>query len=233
MHIQNERDFKGIWIPKEIYLASDLNWNEKILLVEIDSLDNDEGCFASNEYFANFLGISKGRVSKNISSLVEKGYVTTQIIYKHDSKEIEKRILHATIGYSRKRQEGIVVNDQDNNTIINNTINNTKNKKEKGGMNALIDNYTSNSDLKECLKDFIKMRAAKKKPMTDRALKMLLSELDKLASEDTIKIKILEQSILNSWQGVFPLKNYEKDGGTYGNGTSSNGKNSTDPFDIF
>lgn len=81
-----------------------------------------------------------------------------------------------------------------------------KNKKEKGGINALIDGYTTNEELKQCLKDFIKMRAAKKKQMTDRALKMLLNALDNLESTDERKIKVLEQSILNSWNGVFPLK---------------------------
>jgi hypothetical protein len=34
-----ERDFKGIRIPKEVYLDKRLNANEKILLAEIDSLD--------------------------------------------------------------------------------------------------------------------------------------------------------------------------------------------------
>ena len=34
-----QRGFKGIWIPKEIWLSPDLNYVEKILLVEIDSLE--------------------------------------------------------------------------------------------------------------------------------------------------------------------------------------------------
>lgn len=206
------RDFKGIWIPKEIYLAKDLNWTEKILLVEIDSLDNEQGCFANNEYFSNFLGISKGRISKNISLLTEKGYITSEIIYKVNSKEIEKRVLHTTIRYGRKHLEGTVandntpigVNDQDNNTIINNTINNKK-EKEKG-IDILIKNYTENTELKECIRDFIKMRAAIKKPVTDRALKILLDKLDRLESTEDKKIKVLEQSIMNSWLGIFPLK---------------------------
>lgn len=80
------------------------------------------------------------------------------------------------------------------------------NKKEKGGIDSLIFAYTDNQDLIECIKDFIKMRSAIKKPMTDRALKMLFKELDKLESSDERKIKILEQSILNCWQGIFPLK---------------------------
>ena len=49
-----QRDFKGIWIPKKIYLAEGLSWTEKILLVEVDSLDKGKGCFASNKYFSEF-----------------------------------------------------------------------------------------------------------------------------------------------------------------------------------
>jgi hypothetical protein len=37
-----ERDFKGIWIPKEIWLLKDLNYIQKILLIEIDSLNKEE-----------------------------------------------------------------------------------------------------------------------------------------------------------------------------------------------
>lgn len=231
------RDFKGVWIPKEIYLADDLSWTEKILLVEIDSLDNQNGCFASNEHFANFLGISKGRASKNINSLVDKGYVVSSTVYKKGSKEIEKRILHTTIGYSRARLGGIVKNDhtpmvendQDNNTVINNTINNTKNKKEKGGINALIASYTTNQELIDSIKGFIQMRAAKKKPMTDRALKMLFNNLDRLESTDERKIKVLDQSTLNCWQGVFPLK---EDKGGVDNVNNGASKDPYDPFDI-
>ena len=35
-----KRDFKGVWIPKEIWLSTDLKVMEKLILVEIDSLDN-------------------------------------------------------------------------------------------------------------------------------------------------------------------------------------------------
>ena len=52
----------------------------------------------------------------------------------------------------------------------------------------------------------MKMRKSIKKPVTERALKGILNKLDKLATTDDIKIKILENSIENCWQGVFPLK---------------------------
>ena len=69
-----------------------------------------------------------------------------------------------------------------------------------------FENYTQNADLIQRLNEFIEMRKAIKKPMTDRAQRGLLTKLDDLASTDVEKIKILEQSIFNSWQGVFPLK---------------------------
>lgn len=56
------------------------------------------------------------------------------------------------------------------------------------------------------LDNFMEMRKKIKKPMTDKAKELLLKKLDGMASDDEEKIKILEQSIMNSWQGVFPLK---------------------------
>ena len=70
------RDFKGVWIPKDIYLDKRLNALDKIILVEIDSLDNGEdGCFASNEYLSEFCQCSQTKVSTAISKLIDFGYI--------------------------------------------------------------------------------------------------------------------------------------------------------------
>lgn len=89
-----ERDFKGIWIPKEIWLYSDLTMQEKIFLVEIDSLDNNGECYAKNEHFANFFNLSKNRCSEIIKSLETKGYIV--ITYIKDGKQIIKRVIQVT-----------------------------------------------------------------------------------------------------------------------------------------
>ena len=123
-----DRNFKGIWIPKEIWLSEELTLQEKVFLVEIDSLDNEEGCFAGNQYFSDFFGVSKVRVSEVINSLVKKGYITSKIIYKEGTKQILKRVLKVSlIGYKRKVEEGIKEKFKDSNTF-NNTFNNTNNK---------------------------------------------------------------------------------------------------------
>lgn len=73
------RDFKGVWIPKEIWLNEMLSITEKAFLVEIDSLDNENGCFAGNEHFAKFSMLSVDRASKIISCLEKKGLIKVSV----------------------------------------------------------------------------------------------------------------------------------------------------------
>lgn len=74
-----QRDFKGIWIPREIWLSKELSLMEKVLFVEIHSLDNERGCFASNQYFAEFFKMSARQIATHVTSLKSKGFVTVTI----------------------------------------------------------------------------------------------------------------------------------------------------------
>lgn len=73
------RDFRGIWIPAEIWLTKELTVGEKLMYVEIESLSKlQRGCFASNAHFAEMFSISNSRVSEIISSLAVKGFVSVE-----------------------------------------------------------------------------------------------------------------------------------------------------------
>ena len=135
-----KRDFKGVWIPKEIWLSTDLKVMEKLILVEIDSLDNEDGCFASNEHFSKFFSLSKNRCSEIIKSLEKKGYIKIDYIYQEGSKAISRRVIRCVRNIDggirnidnpiRKTEEGYSENREDNNTSFNNTFSNTSNKKD-------------------------------------------------------------------------------------------------------
>lgn len=74
--MSNERHFKGIWIPKELWLDERLNALDKIIFAEIDSLSNEErGCWASNKYLAEFCQCSETKISRAISKLIKLGYI--------------------------------------------------------------------------------------------------------------------------------------------------------------
>lgn len=71
----------------------------------------------------------------------------------------------------------------------------------------VIKAYTDNLNLQETLGQFLEMRKDLKKPMTGNAMKRLTIKLDGLATTDSEKIAILEESIINGWQSIWPLKN--------------------------
>lgn len=82
----------------------------------------------------------------------------------------------------------------------------TTNKEKPNDFSEMINAYTSDSYLAKALNDFIEHRKFIKKPMSARALELVLMKLDKLSVDDGVKIAILNQSILMGWQDVFELK---------------------------
>jgi len=93
------RDFKGIWIPKDIWLSDQLSLIEKVLFVEIHSLDNERGCYAGNKYFAEFFGIHPRRIAGHIASLKEKGFITVNI---YNLNERVIRTILTSLKFSKK-----------------------------------------------------------------------------------------------------------------------------------
>ena len=92
---REDRDFKGVWIPREIWLSDKLSLMEKALFVEIHSLDNERGCYASNRYFAEFFAVGERQIRRYVSSLRAKGFVTVTVKNKHD------RIIRTAGRYAR------------------------------------------------------------------------------------------------------------------------------------
>lgn len=129
-----DRRFKGVWIPAEIWLDRSLSLTEKVMLVEVDSLQHEErGCYASNAHFAEFFGLSTSRVSEIISGLAEKKLITVELV--RDGKRIVERRIRL-IGNPfekpntpsenaanplRKTEEGYSENTQGSNPSMSNT----------------------------------------------------------------------------------------------------------------
>lgn len=102
-----ERDFKGVWIPKEIWLSRELSLMEKVLFVEIHSLDNARGCFASNRHFADFFDVSDRQIRNYIGALREKGFITVTITNHHE------RVIRTAGKYARVSEERLREFDAD------------------------------------------------------------------------------------------------------------------------
>ena len=87
------KEFKGVWIPYEIFINKKVTDKEKTIYSMILTLSKTKECIMSNSYISSMLNISKVRSSRLINSLRDKGYIKVKIEYKENSKEIQKRIL--------------------------------------------------------------------------------------------------------------------------------------------
>ena len=110
-------------IPAEVRYDEELKPNEKLLYSEITALTNKNGeCWASNSYFSNLYKVDQATISRWISNLKQKGYIDLSLIYKANTKQIEKRVLTIkSIGIDKIINRGIDEKVKDNNTSINNT----------------------------------------------------------------------------------------------------------------
>ena len=139
-----------------------------------------------------------------LSELEEAGYLRRERIREQGKLGKCAYIITDSLKLEKPNVENPLVDNPvvENPTQLNTKVSNTYKSKNKDIYIGLPENLT------ETIYEFEEMRKSIKKPMTDVARKRLIRELQKLAGEDVqMMIQILDQSILNSWAGVYPLKN--------------------------
>lgn len=98
-----------------------------------------------------------------------------------------------------------------NKSITKKLNTNNKERKTDASYDTILSEKIEDDNLRNAFYEFIKMRKLVKKPMTDRALQLMINKLYKISKNTDEAIKILEQSIINNWQDVYPLKDKYKD----------------------
>ncbi len=206
---KEKRGFRGIWFPAEVWLDERLTPLDKIILMEIDSLDNDGNCYASNEHLAKFCQCSQSKVSKAISKLKSLGYIEA-VSFDGRTRRLQSCLAFFT------RQTGKNYDADWQNLQQRIVEKNSREEKKKERKNpaetydSIIDEFTQDKELREALRDFLQYKVASchraKKEFTNRALKVNLTKLKKLSSDPREMVEIVNQTLERSWSGFFPLK---------------------------
>lgn len=142
--------------------------------------------------------------------------LNSQTVNKNSEDEKKSRDSRVTIaGQSRDSRENVAENrGLDKEVDIDKELKEKvkKEKPTKSALDDLLKNWTENAGLIKAFKDFAEMRKSIKKPLTDSGACLVMKKLDswyctqEVDVNDANKIKTLESSTLNSWQGVFELK---------------------------
>ena len=192
------RIVKGIWIPIEIWEAQDLSWNEKILLMEIDSFTSKgKDCYISDEYVADLLGVSERTARTMLSNLVAKGYVRKT---RFDGR---RRFLKSNMCIAFAEQSGKICRAELQN--LPTTYSNIPNEEDKSSSNI---KRSIRYDFKKALlemgvteqtaEDWMAVRKEKGAANTETSFKGVQREILKtgLSAEECICI-----AVENSWRG--------------------------------
>ena len=221
-----QRSYYAI-IPASVRYDEDLTPNAKLLYGEITALCNERGyCWASNAYFAELYKVSKSTVSRWIQQLSEKGYIESEMRYKEGSKEVESRILTIATPIrkneytpTQKCVEGIRKNEytpplknaKDNNTVINNTFNNTnKDIDRQSSVSPLSDQNFIN--IKTAFEQVIRIATIQDCNYINEALEfyepaLILAAID--TGKDNARSFKYILSILDNWRKELGVKTYQ------------------------
>ena len=206
------------WIDKWLFGSTriELEPDERGVFVDLISLSKkDSGFIRANEgvpYLENqlcgLLNISSELFKRTVKKCIKYGkteklkdgtlYMTSYEIY--SLSERQERRIESEMAESA---DDMAEKPDTKNRIDKNKQDKKENKKEK----IAIPNWIPKKEFDE----YKKMRTKIRKPMTDRAVELAIKKLETLKSEGYDPQQVLEQSILNSWQGLFPLKDDRKE----------------------
>ena len=190
---------------------------------------------ANDQYVKKSLKWGISKIQKTKQTLKEHGLI--DIVQRRKDGKIEGWFIKVSYLVSERKADEIKINVQESNNTQNEQVENCtsgneetnalkekikclkkeiemlkKERKKETNYDKIINSMVEDEEVKNSIYEFIKMRNLIKKPMTDRALTMLINKLEKLSSDKDIQIKILERSILKNWTDIYELKGDSNDG---------------------
>ena len=157
---------------------------------------------------AKELGVTESSFYKYIKTLESVGMVSLNSNNKFTVVTIEKWAMYQTDNSessnkvtTKKQQSNSRVTTKEQQSNTNKNVKNDKNVKNI---------YIEPPELNEAILSFKEFRKGLKKPMTDKAVNLLIGKLKKLSDNTAEQIEILEQSVVNGWIGIYPLKGDNK-----------------------
>lgn len=156
------------------------------------------------------IGLSNQQIRTALEKLKSTGEITTKATNKYTMVTVENYALYQDVFDDE--------NDLDNNEETNmqqssndqitttEEIKKEKNDKKDEEVKNKERRFTPDDRLNDAIIEFAKMRKLMKKPMTDRAFKLMLAKLNQMTIDTNEQVDIINQSIMNGWLGIFPLK---------------------------
>ena len=183
------------------------------------SQDGESSFNGSRQYLCDFTGATKPTIDKALAELqamdliIKTSKKINDVIHNEYKANLEAlrdfTTSKETLPPSKETLQGGSKETLPHNKDINNKEDNKsikeeeKIKKEKS-LDEVIE--AQPLSIQQPLREFVKMRKAIKKPITTHGLELAVKKLHELAKTESEAVAVIEQSVMNSWQGFFALK---------------------------
>jgi hypothetical protein len=211
----SKTEYAGIWLPLEILEDPDLSLSEKFIFGVISALDAGRGFWMTNDRLASQIGITPNHASVCIGNLARKGYIRIDQISggRRTIQTIDRLSLRSASGKNDtpgSRKDGSpLMKTMSPSERIEERI---QSKKEKASVSLDLDLLFVQSKWKpsiaflDCWKAWVEYRKERKPRLTVSSASKQIEFLIRESLDEKDAIMIIENSIRNGWQGLFPIK---------------------------
>lgn len=194
-----DRQFKGVWIPAEIWLDKRLTITEKAFYAEVESFAGNGRTFhKTNETITDEYGINARTVQRVIKKLVDLGLLECSF---------NGRVRHLSLGRVAKMSQEGRQNVDSASTKCRHT-NTSKRKRENTLKREEVILPFEENEFREVWELWLQERRDRRlKAFTPRGEQAALHDLYQMSNQNhETAIAIIKQSISKGWQGLFPIK---------------------------
>jgi hypothetical protein len=198
--------FSGVFVPREVLLDNELSANAKLIFAIVQSLDNDRGCFASNEYIGGMVGICDSAVRASLSVLEDRKYIV-----RHIDSDGNRSIKTCTTQSFRAEPRQISSDPPPEIQHAPRQISSTYNTRKKRIVNnktLLLPPLPHGEEFAKAWESWVAYRSELKKPLTSASMVAQLKFLKEQQEHDAITS--IQQSIRSGWLGLFPATKVTK-----------------------
>ena len=202
-------------IPKSVMQDQDQSISAKAVYSYFCSYTGaGDTCFPTRNKICFDLGIANNSLTKYLKELTTNGYLMVEQVkengrFSHNVYTLpDTKLPQTKITDTQNLVDGNL-HTKKNSSKTNNTSKKNSSKSIfdiccEAGYNCMT---TDSNELGSAIHNFVEFRKGIKKPMTEYAVELMVKKLAEMSKCDIwISIDILEQSIMNGWQGIFPLK---------------------------
>lgn len=193
----------------------------KLVLIKLADNANDDGeCWPSYKHIADQCEIARSTVKAHIKQLEKDGFLCIE--HRKEGALNKTNLFRLTIARGRAGADpvgreptggraaadpGRAAADRGGGAAADpkpvTSKNQSRNQSKNHGADALPDWLPQ-----AAWANFVAFRKKVRKPLTDRAAVLAIQKLDQLRQQGNPPALVIDQSILNGWAGLFPLKGH-------------------------